>query len=60
MIGIEGPGIKEATVLDAPCEWIKDYNPWEYVEGGWGELGKEFGRWKKSGYGVFFVNGPSR
>jgi len=34
MIEIEGPGIKEATGLDAPCEWIKDYNPWEYVQGG--------------------------
>jgi hypothetical protein len=36
MIEIEGPVIKEATVLVAPYEWIKDYYPWEYVQGGWG------------------------
>jgi hypothetical protein len=46
--------------LDGPYEWIKDYYPWEYVEGSCGELDEEFGRWKESGYGVFFVNGRSR
>jgi hypothetical protein len=34
MIEIDGPGIREARVLDPPCKRVEVYYPWKYVEGG--------------------------